>query len=123
MNLVAELTAENVFELQSEIARKIVEAIAVQLTPEEEKLLAQVPTQNLAAYQAYLRALQLEPDSAIAVLNGPVWEAGLGDQAFTRAYRRNQLAGAWNPHYDPNWDFMRDDPRFVELATPQNQIQ
>lgn len=51
-----ELTAENVFELQTEIARKIVNAIAVQLTPEEEELLAQVPTQNLAAYEAYLRA-------------------------------------------------------------------
>jgi len=51
-----ELTAENVFDLQSEIARKIVEAIAVQLSPEEEELLAQVPTQNLAAYESYLRA-------------------------------------------------------------------
>lgn len=51
-----ELTAENVFELQSEIARKIVEAIAVQISPEEARLLAEVPTQNLAAYEAYLRA-------------------------------------------------------------------
>jgi TolB-like protein len=51
-----ELTAENVFELQSEIARKIVRAVAVQLSPEEEQLLAEVPTQNLAAYDAYLRA-------------------------------------------------------------------
>lgn len=54
-----ELTAENVFELQSEIARKIVQAIAVQLSPEEEQLLAQVPTQNLAAYDAYLRAREV----------------------------------------------------------------
>jgi TolB-like protein len=54
-----ELTVENVFELQSEIARKIVEAVAVELSPEEERLLAEVPTQNLAAYEAYLRAKEI----------------------------------------------------------------
>jgi tetratricopeptide (TPR) repeat protein len=30
---------------------------------------------------------------------------------------------AWDLYYDPNWDFMRDDERFVELATPDNLIQ
>ena len=30
---------------------------------------------------------------------------------------------AWDLYYNPNWDFMRDDPRFVELATPDNLIQ
>lgn len=54
-----ELTAENIFELQSEIARKIVSAISVQLTPEEEKLLSEIPTQNLAAYEAYLKAREV----------------------------------------------------------------
>ena len=54
-----ELTVENVFELQSEIARKIVQAVAVELTPEEERLLAEVPTQNFAAYEAYLRAKEI----------------------------------------------------------------
>jgi TolB-like protein/Flp pilus assembly protein TadD len=51
-----ELTAENIFDLQSEIARKIVSAISIELTPEETRRLAEVPTQNLAAYEAYLRA-------------------------------------------------------------------
>jgi len=54
-----ELTAENIFDIQSEIARKIVQAIAVELTPEEELLLSEVPTQNLAAYEAYLRAREI----------------------------------------------------------------
>lgn len=54
-----ELTAENIFELQSEIARKIVGAISVQLTPEEERLLSEIPTQNLAAYEAYLKAREV----------------------------------------------------------------
>ena len=51
-----DLTAENIFDIQSEIARKIVQAVAIQLTPEEEKALSEVPTQNLAAYEAFLRA-------------------------------------------------------------------
>jgi len=54
-----ELTAENIFDIQSEIARKIVRAVAGELTPEEELLLSEVPTQNLAAYEAYLRAREI----------------------------------------------------------------
>ncbi len=54
-----ELTAENIFELQSEIARSIVKAIAVELTPEEELLLSEIPTQVLAAYEAYLKAREV----------------------------------------------------------------
>ena len=29
----------------------------------------------------------------------------------------------WDLYYDPNWDFMRDNPRFVELATPPTVIR
>ena len=54
-----ELTVENIFDIQSEISRKIVAAIAVELTPEEEQQLAEIPTQNLAAYEAYLRAREI----------------------------------------------------------------
>jgi TolB-like protein len=54
-----ELTAENIFDIQSEIARKIVQAVAGELTPEEEQLLSEVPTRNLAAYEAYLQAREI----------------------------------------------------------------
>jgi TolB-like protein len=54
-----ELTAENIFDIQSEIAHKIVQAIAIELTPEEERQLSTVPTQNLAAYEAYLKSREL----------------------------------------------------------------
>ena len=30
---------------------------------------------------------------------------------------------AWDLHYDPVWDFMRDDPGFQDLATPANLIR
>lgn len=54
-----ELTAENIFDIQSEIARKIVKAIAVELTPEEEERLSEKPTDNLVAYEAYLKGREI----------------------------------------------------------------
>jgi len=45
----------DVFEVQDEIARKIAEALRVQLTPQEEQALAVRPTESLQAYDLYLR--------------------------------------------------------------------
>ncbi|MEM1412861.1 MAG: tetratricopeptide repeat protein [Pseudomonadota bacterium] len=53
-----ELTTQNLFDIQSEIAGHIAEALQAQLTPEEALQLANAPTENLAAYSAYLRGLQ-----------------------------------------------------------------
>jgi non-specific serine/threonine protein kinase len=46
---------QDVFEVQDEIARKIAEALRVTLTPQEQQALAEKPTQNLQAYDQYLR--------------------------------------------------------------------
>jgi serine/threonine protein kinase/Tfp pilus assembly protein PilF len=46
---------KDVFELQDEIARKIAEALRITLSPQEEKALANKPTENLQAYDLYLR--------------------------------------------------------------------
>ena len=54
-----ELTAENVFEVQSDIARMIAEALQAELSPSEEKLLAAIPTQNTDALDKYLMGRQL----------------------------------------------------------------
>ena len=45
----------DVFEVQDEIARKIAEALRVTLSPQEETALAAKPTENLQAYDLYLR--------------------------------------------------------------------
>jgi TolB-like protein/Tfp pilus assembly protein PilF len=50
-----ELTAENVFAIQSEIALSVARALEAELTNEEEEDLREVPTQNLAALDAYHR--------------------------------------------------------------------
>jgi TolB-like protein/Tfp pilus assembly protein PilF len=46
---------QDVFEVQDEIARKIAEALRITLSPSEQKALADRPTDNLQAYDLYLR--------------------------------------------------------------------
>jgi len=83
-----ELTAENVFAIQSEIAAAIAETLHAKLLPDEQRRLESVPTRNLEAYDAYLlgrrdtatrdqdamlraetyfeRAIELDPQFALA---------------------------------------------------------
>lgn len=83
-----EMTIENVFAIQSEIAREVVVALHGVLTDDEAQQLAQLPTASLAAYEEYWfgrqelekrtgealrrarehfeRALELDPDFALA---------------------------------------------------------
>ena len=51
---------KDVFELQDEIAHKIADALRVTLTPQEQKAIAQKPTENIQAYDLYLRAKSYE---------------------------------------------------------------
>jgi len=46
---------QDIFELQDEIARKIAEALRVTLSPQEQAELSVKPTENLQAYDLYLR--------------------------------------------------------------------
>lgn len=76
---------EDVFAIQDEIARAIAQALRITLTPQEEKVIARRPTENLRAYDFYLRgrsyarrenvdfalqmfeqAIRLDPDFALA---------------------------------------------------------
>jgi len=83
-----ELTAENVFAIQSEIAAAIAQTLHAKLLPDEQLRLESVPTRNLEAYDAYLlgrrdtatrdqdamlraetyfeRAIELDPQFALA---------------------------------------------------------
>ncbi|HKP48345.1 MAG TPA: protein kinase [Pyrinomonadaceae bacterium] len=51
---------QDIFELQDEIARNIAEALRVTLSPQEKAELAAKPTQNLQAYDLYLRGRSYE---------------------------------------------------------------
>jgi len=51
-----EMTVENIFEIQTEITRRIVAAVRGELTNTESEALTQLPTQSLEAYEAYMHA-------------------------------------------------------------------
>jgi len=93
---------ESVFAIQSDVAEKIANALQVELSPEEKEQLAKKPTENLTAYDYYLRgreyyvryrkqdneraielfkkALEFDPDFALAY-------SGLGDSYAQRTGR------------------------------------
>jgi TolB-like protein/Tfp pilus assembly protein PilF len=53
-----ELTASNIFEIQTEMANAIADALHANLTSDEQQRLAAKPTENLEAYEAYLLGRQ-----------------------------------------------------------------
>ena len=50
-------TAENLFEVQGDIARQVASALRVQLTAQQQRQMAQAPTTNVDALDAYYRGL------------------------------------------------------------------
>jgi len=50
---------DDIFDLQNEVSQKIVDALKVSLTESEKQLLAQKPTDNLRAYDFYMRGREL----------------------------------------------------------------
>ncbi|MFT6734614.1 MAG: TolB-like protein/Tfp pilus assembly protein PilF [Polaribacter sp.] len=54
-----ELTASNIFKVQTEISKKIAAALKAQLTKAENQSISSIPTDNLEAYNAYLAGRQL----------------------------------------------------------------
>lgn len=104
-----ELTATNVFEIQSEIAGSIAQALKAELSPEAQQRLGNLPTENLAALEAYFKggiasdsrtddgfreaighyneAIRLDPDFAEA-------HAGLARSYLNRVYYSGMPAEA-----------------------------
>src|SRR3984893_2845434 len=87
----------DIFAIQSEVAQTIATKLAATLSPEEKRNIENQPTENLAAYDLYLRAEELLNTARTAVglgeLEKPTLQAiGLLDQAveldpkFTLAY-------------------------------------
>ena len=84
-----QLSAENLFAIQSEISQAIAAALKATLSPEEQQRINTVPTDNLAAYDAYLRGRQLMATRDSTKLK-------LATEAFTEAVELDpQFALAW----------------------------
>jgi len=80
-NFDRKLTAENLFEVQTEIARNIAHALEATLSPKEAARVGHVPTHDLAALEAYRLSIALS------------WRAEAGD--LDEAERHLELALAY----------------------------
>ena len=79
----------DVFQVQSQIAQQVAEALEVALGPKEKRGLAEPPTRNLAAYDAYLKAAAIRSGSGPAMLRraaGYLEEAVTLDSTFAVAW-------------------------------------
>jgi serine/threonine protein kinase/Tfp pilus assembly protein PilF len=80
---------QDVFEVQDEIARKIAEALRITLTPQEQAAISARPTDNLQAYDLYLRGKSYarrltQQDMEFAL---QMFESAVGlDPKFAHAY-------------------------------------
>ena len=60
----------DIFTIQSEVAQTIARKLTATLSPEEKKVIEQRPTDNLSAYDLYLRAKELIADAEISLASG-----------------------------------------------------
>ena len=83
-----DLTVANIFDVQTEIARAIASAMHATLTPQDVNQLAVIPTENMAAYREYLRAVEIRNTQRIWKNEeyGKALESAIElDPLFTRA--------------------------------------
>ena len=83
----------DVFQVQSEIAAKVVDALGVALAEKQEQRLADAPTKNVAAYDAYLKGE--EATTAMARADVPALRKGLG--FYERPWPRPEVRGGLWP--------------------------
>jgi Tfp pilus assembly protein PilF len=84
-----ELTAENVFDVQADIARTIAAELQASLSPDDEQLLAKVGTSNFEALENYLLGVQLDKRGSYESL----------DAAVVRLRRATEI----DPNYAEAW--------------------
>jgi len=84
-----ELTATNLFQIQSEIGRAVTSQLKMALTEDQEQRLANIPTDNMEAYVAYLLGRDRLRGRKVAELADAVEQFSLAielDPQFAAAY-------------------------------------
>jgi TolB-like protein len=85
------LSPANIFQVQAEIARAITSALRTRMTAQDSGLLAVIPTENMAAYRVYHRAMADDNRTWGMDFRAAMEEAVALDPTFTRAWA--ELAG------------------------------
>ena len=95
---------EDIFAIQTDVAERIVEALRVRLTPKEQARLVERPTENVEAYQSYLKGRHFLSRRTEATLRQAIeWfrKAVAADPGFAQAWAGLADTFAVLPSYIP----------------------
>ncbi len=87
----------DIFAVQDEVKKRIVQALAVRLRPGEQQLVSTTPTKNLEAYEYYLRGRRAMSSSDFRSINQAFWafeKAIALDPDFAEAYASLAMTNA-----------------------------
>jgi TolB-like protein/class 3 adenylate cyclase/Tfp pilus assembly protein PilF len=111
--------AKDIFDLQIEIAKKITNQIEVIITPEEEKRIEKIPTDNLVAYDHFLKGMEVLNSGvrenfmeAIGYFQKAVQE----DPEFARAYAGIAMAYYYIDQYQSQKHYTEEINNFADRA-------
>ncbi len=97
-----ELTINNIFDIQEEISKTVMEVLKVKLLPEEEIAITTRPTEDIEAYNAFLEGTQLaisnQPDDIQKAID-KFKQAIRIDPTFAEAYARLAIAYTGLNHF------------------------
>ena len=102
-----ELTATNIFAIQSEIAAAVAESLEATLSPTEQQQIGSASTLNMTALDAYYLGKQLwyqRTESSLTVAVEYFEQAITADPQFARAYAGLAIAWMVLPEYATNLD-------------------
>jgi len=107
-----ELTATNLFEIQTEISTEIANALRATLSPDEQQRIAEIPTENIEALQAFFAGNQMVDRRDVESLQNAIayFDRAIKlDPEFAGAYAG--LAEAWlalpNESVTTDWELAR----------------
>jgi len=120
----------DIFAIQSEVAQTIAAKLTATLSPEERKSIEAKPTENLEAYDLYLRAKKIMLLAKLASTSAPIEKpmqdaVALLEQAVSIDPKFDTLSSLIKMPFglkygqlkrDPYWEPLRKDPRYEKLV-------
>jgi len=93
---------EGIFEIQEEISRMVIKELRIKLLPDEEQLVSTASTENVKAYEAYLKATQWEVNRQAADIDSAIvyYQRAISlDPSYALAYARLAYAYGLKHYY------------------------
>jgi len=111
--------ATDIFDLQKEISKRIIDEIEVFITPEEEELIKKIPTNNLVAYDYFLQGLEqfYQGDREGLIEAIPLFKKAIAhDVMFATAYANTAISYFFLDELQPEKEFTDSINTYADKA-------